>query len=172
MKSIGKQQKIYLCISWIQFSLGFITVQGGLLCWLVSLIQVGSVTLIIYSLLHDMFSILVSDLSLVLVGNNTISLFPNQKQSIKPELMQVMKPYLFGRSFQSLDSRSNIWIPFGVTIRVSSSSPNIQFNINAANTLNYRCTSSESLFMIAFLKFSFSLQKIKLYKSSQCLLHK
>jgi hypothetical protein len=39
-------------MSRVQFSLGYITVQGGLLCWLVSLIQIGSMTLMIESLLH------------------------------------------------------------------------------------------------------------------------
>ena len=38
MKVTGKQQKEYFDIFEVQFSLGFITVQGGNLCWLVSLI--------------------------------------------------------------------------------------------------------------------------------------
>ena len=37
MKVIGKQQIEYFNIFKVQFSLGFITVQGGHLCWLVSL---------------------------------------------------------------------------------------------------------------------------------------
>jgi hypothetical protein len=41
MRAIGKKQKGYFGISRVQFSLGYITVQGGLLCWLVSLIQIG-----------------------------------------------------------------------------------------------------------------------------------
>jgi hypothetical protein len=44
--------------------------------------------------------------------------------------MQVRKPCGFDRSFQSLDSSSNIRPAFGVTIRVPSSSPKTQFNIN------------------------------------------
>ena len=37
MKVTGKQQTEYFDIFEVQFSLGFITVQGGNLCWLVSL---------------------------------------------------------------------------------------------------------------------------------------
>jgi hypothetical protein len=48
----------------VQFSSGYITVQGALLNWLVSLIQIGSMTLMIGSLLQVMFSDLVQDLSL------------------------------------------------------------------------------------------------------------
>ena len=58
------------------------------------------------------------------------------------------------------------------TIRVTSSSPKTQFNINVANTSSYTCTSSESSFMIKLLKFSFSLQKFKLKTFSQSLLQK
>jgi hypothetical protein len=47
-----------------------------------------------------------------------------------------------------------------------------QFNISVANTSSYTCTSSESSFMIKLLKFSFSLQKIKLQTFSQSLLQK
>jgi hypothetical protein len=36
-----KETKRILGMSRVQFSLGYITVQGGLLCWLVSLIQIG-----------------------------------------------------------------------------------------------------------------------------------
>jgi hypothetical protein len=52
MKSIGKKQKGYFGMSRVQFSLGYITVQGGLLCWLVSLIQIGPMTLMIEILLQ------------------------------------------------------------------------------------------------------------------------
>ena len=38
MKVTGKQQKEYFDIFEAQFSLGFIIVQGGNICWLVSLI--------------------------------------------------------------------------------------------------------------------------------------
>jgi hypothetical protein len=61
---------------------------------------------------------------------------------------------------------------FGATIRVPSSSPKTQFNINATNTSSYTCTSSEISFMIKLLKCSFSLQKIKLQTFSQSLLQK
>jgi hypothetical protein len=44
--------------------------------------------------------------------------------------MQVRKPCGFDRSFQSLDSSSNIRPTFGATIRVPSSSPKTQFNIS------------------------------------------
>ena len=42
MKVTGKQQKEYFDIFEVQFSLGFITVQGGNFCWLASLIQIGA----------------------------------------------------------------------------------------------------------------------------------
>jgi hypothetical protein len=59
--------------------------------------------------------------------------------------MQVRKPCGFDRSFQSLDSSSNIRPAFGATIRVPSSSPKTQFNISIENTSRYTCTSSENL---------------------------
>jgi nucleoside recognition membrane protein YjiH len=65
----------------VQFSSGYITVQGGLLYWLVSLIQIGSMTLMIEILLQVMFSSLVQDLSLGPVRNNRLFLFLQQKQS-------------------------------------------------------------------------------------------
>ena len=77
-------------------------------------------------------------------------------------VMPVRKLYGFDRSFQSLDSSSSILLHFGATIKVQSSLPNIQFYINAANTLSYTCTSSEILFMIALLKCFIVLQMIKL----------
>jgi hypothetical protein len=77
-----KELKGYFGMSGVQFSLGYITVQGGLLCWLVSLIQIGSMTLMIESLLQVMFSALVLDLSLGLVRNNRLFLFLQQKQSM------------------------------------------------------------------------------------------
>jgi hypothetical protein len=79
MKTIEKQQKGYFIISGVQFSLGYITVQGGLLWWLVSLIQTGPTTLMIESLLQVMFSLLVPYLSLGLVRNNKLLLFLKQK---------------------------------------------------------------------------------------------
>ena len=85
-------------------------------------------------------------------------------------VMQVRKPCGFDRSFQSLDSSTNIQPAFGVTIRVSSSLPKTQFNISIENTSSYTCTSSESSFMIKLLKCFFSLQKIKLQTFSQSLL--
>jgi hypothetical protein len=47
MKSIGKKLKGYFGMYGVQFNLGYIRVQGGLVYWLVSLIQIGSETLII-----------------------------------------------------------------------------------------------------------------------------
>jgi hypothetical protein len=70
MKSIGKRLKGYFGMFGVQLSLGYITIQGGLLCWLVSLIQIELVTLMIESLLQVIFSALVLDLSLGLVRNN------------------------------------------------------------------------------------------------------
>jgi hypothetical protein len=59
----------------VHFSLGYITVYGGLLYWLVSLIHIGLAIMMIESLLQVMFSSLVLDLSLGLVRNNRIFLF-------------------------------------------------------------------------------------------------
>jgi hypothetical protein len=72
MKAIGKQLKGYFTMFVVQFSSGYITFQGGLLYWLVSLIQIGSVTLMIRSLLHVRLSTLVQDLSLGPVTNNSL----------------------------------------------------------------------------------------------------
>jgi hypothetical protein len=41
MKSIGKQLKGYFGMPGVQYISGYITVQRGLLYWLVSLIQIG-----------------------------------------------------------------------------------------------------------------------------------
>ena len=79
MKVIGKQQKEYFDIFEGQFSLGFITVYGGHLCWLVSLIQIGPTTLMIGSLLQVMFLVWELDLSLGLVRKNKLLLFLQQK---------------------------------------------------------------------------------------------
>jgi hypothetical protein len=68
----------YVCV---QFSSGYITVQGRLLYWLVSLIQIGSVTLMIRNLLQVMFSSLVQDLSLGPIRNNRLLHFLQQKKS-------------------------------------------------------------------------------------------
>jgi hypothetical protein len=79
MKAIGKQLKGYFTMSMVQFSSGYITVQGGLLYWLVSLIQIGSATLMIGNLLQIMFSALVQDLSLGPVRNNRLLHFLQQE---------------------------------------------------------------------------------------------
>lgn len=152
--------------------MGFITVQGGNLCWLVSLIQIKPAILMIESLLQVMFSVWDLDLLLGLVRNNKLLLFLQQRQNIEQQLMPVRKLYGFDRSFQSLDSSSSSLLHFGATIKVPSSLPKIQFYINAANTLSYICTSSEILFMIVFLKCSFALQMTKLQTSSPSLLQK
>ena len=99
MKVTRKQQKEYFDIFEVQFSLGIITVQGGNLYWLVSLIQIGSAILMIESLLQVMFSVWDLDLSLRLVRNNKLFLFLQQKQNIELQLMSVRKLYGFGRSF-------------------------------------------------------------------------
>ena len=65
----------------VQFSSRSIIVQGGLLYWLVSLIQIGMMTLMIGSLLQVMFSALVQDLSLGPVRNNRLFHFLHQKQN-------------------------------------------------------------------------------------------
>ena len=76
-------QKEYFDIFEMQFTLGFITVQGGNLCWLVSLIYIGLVIMMIESLLQVMFSVWDLDLSLGLVRNNKLLLFLQQKQNIE-----------------------------------------------------------------------------------------
>jgi hypothetical protein len=58
---------------------------GGLLYWLVSLIQIGPTTLMIISLLQVMFSSLVQDLSLGPIGNNMLFHFLQQKQGTKQQ---------------------------------------------------------------------------------------
>ena len=78
-ESHWKAAKEYFDIFEVQFSLGFITVQGGNLCWLVSLIQIGSMILMIESLLQVMFLVWNLDLSLGLVRNNKHLLFLQQK---------------------------------------------------------------------------------------------
>ena len=83
----------------VQFSLGFITVQGGNICWLVSLIQIRPMILMIESILQVMFSVWDLDLSLGLVRNNKLLLFLQQKQNIELQLMLVRKFYGFNRSF-------------------------------------------------------------------------
>ena len=84
MKVTGKQQKEYFDIFEVQFSLGFITVHGGNLCWLVSLIQIGPAILMTEILLQIMFSVWDLDLSLGLVRNYKLLLFLRQKKNIKP----------------------------------------------------------------------------------------
>ena len=84
MKVTKKQQKEYFDVFEVQFSLGFITVQGGNLCWLVSLIQIGQAILMIESLLQVMFSDWDLDLSLGIVINNKLFLFLQQKQNLEP----------------------------------------------------------------------------------------
>jgi hypothetical protein len=75
MKAIGKQLKGYFGMSRVQFNSGYITAQGGLLYWLVSLIHIGSTTVMIESILQIMFLSLVQDLSLGPVRNNRLFLF-------------------------------------------------------------------------------------------------
>jgi hypothetical protein len=70
----------------VLFSLGYITVQGGLPYWLVSLIQIGLATPMIGSLLQVMFSALVQDLSLGPVRNNRLLHFLQQKQSTEQQV--------------------------------------------------------------------------------------
>jgi hypothetical protein len=65
----------------IQFGIHYSS--GGVLYWLVSLIQIGSATLMIRSLLQFMFSSLVQDLSPWPVRNNRLFHFLQQKQSIE-----------------------------------------------------------------------------------------
>ena len=101
--------------------MGFITVQGGNLCWLVSLIQIGPTILMIESLLQVMFLVWDLDLSLGLVRNNKLFLFLQQMQNIEPQLTPVRKLYGFNRYFQRLDSSSSNLLHFGVTIKVPSS---------------------------------------------------
>jgi hypothetical protein len=67
----------------LQFSLGYITVHRELLYWLVSLIHIGSLTMMIKSLLQVMFSALVHDLSLGPVRNNMLFHFIQHKLSIE-----------------------------------------------------------------------------------------
>jgi hypothetical protein len=81
MKAIGKQLKGYFSMFMVLFSLGYITVQGGLPYWLVSLIQIGLATPMIGSLLQVMFLALVQDLSLGPVRNNRLLHFLQQKKS-------------------------------------------------------------------------------------------
>ena len=69
--------------------------------------------------------------------NNKLLLFLQQKQNIEPQLMPVRKLYGLDISFQSLDSSSSSLLHFGVTIKVPSSLPKIQFYISVANTLRY-----------------------------------
>jgi hypothetical protein len=83
MKAIKKQLKGYFAMFSVHFSSGYITVQGGLLYWLVSLIQIGPATLMIGNLLQGMFSTLVQDLTLGLVRNNRLFHFLQQKQNIE-----------------------------------------------------------------------------------------
>ena len=80
MDIIGKKQEWYFGISGVQFSLGFITIQRGLLCWLDSLIQIELATLMIEILLQVMFSALVLDPSLGITRNKLI-LFLQHKHS-------------------------------------------------------------------------------------------
>jgi hypothetical protein len=72
MKAIRKKLKEYFGMSVVQFSSVYITDQRGLLYWLVSLIQIGSMTLMIGILLQVMFLALVQDLLLGHVINNML----------------------------------------------------------------------------------------------------
>ena len=86
----------------------------------------------------------------------------SQKQSIVVPWKLVRKPCGFVRSYQNLALSSSIRLHFGVIIKVPFSFAKIQFSINAANTLNYTCTSLESSFMTMFLKCNIIQQMIKL----------
>jgi hypothetical protein len=81
MKAIGKQLKGYFDMFVVSFSSGYITFQGGILYWLVSLIRIALTILMIESLLQVIFSSLVQDLSLGLVRNNRLLYFLQQKHS-------------------------------------------------------------------------------------------
>jgi hypothetical protein len=70
-------------MSVIQFSSGYIIVQGGVLYWLVSLIDIGPMNLMIRTLLQVMLLALVQDLSLGPVRNNKLLHFIQHKKSIK-----------------------------------------------------------------------------------------
>jgi hypothetical protein len=70
-------------MSLVQFSSGYITFQGGLLYWLVSLIQIGPTTLMIGSLLLVMFSALVQDLPLGPIRKNRLFHFIYKKKTTK-----------------------------------------------------------------------------------------
>jgi hypothetical protein len=79
MRSIGKKQKGYFNIYGVQFSLGYNIVQGGFLCWLVSLIPIGLVTLMIGNILQFLFLVLVPDPLLGVLRSNVPFLFLQQK---------------------------------------------------------------------------------------------
>jgi mannitol-specific phosphotransferase system IIBC component len=99
MKTIEKKKKQDFCMFMVQFSLGCIIIHGGVLCWLVSLIHIGPVTLLIESIVYVMFSALVMDLSLRPVRNIKLFLFLLLKHSTEKQLMQAKKPYGFNISF-------------------------------------------------------------------------
>jgi hypothetical protein len=77
----AKKSILWYVSGTIQFGIQYIS--GGFLCWLVSLIHIGMVTLMIESLLQVMFSALVPDLSLSIVRNNKLFLFFPHKNSTK-----------------------------------------------------------------------------------------
>jgi hypothetical protein len=75
MRVTRKKQNGYFDIPMLQFSLGYIKFQGGLLYWLVSVISIVLATMMIESLLQVMFLVLVPHLSLGIVRNNRLFLF-------------------------------------------------------------------------------------------------
>ena len=97
---------------------------------MVSLILIRLVTLMIESLLQDMYSLLVQDLLLGLVRNKVPSLFLQQKKSIVVQLKPVRKPCGFVRSCLNLVFISSIQLHFGVIIKVPFSYAKIQFSIS------------------------------------------
>jgi hypothetical protein len=85
MKATGKKLKGYFTMFMVQFSSRYITIQGEHLYWLVSLIQIGPVTLMIRNILQVMFSALAQDLSLGPIRNNRFFYFLQQKQNIEQQ---------------------------------------------------------------------------------------
>jgi hypothetical protein len=78
-----KEAKRILQCVWSTIQFGIYYSSGGLLCWLVSLIQIGSMTLMIEIRLQVMFLALVLDPSLGIVINNKLFVSLQQKKSTK-----------------------------------------------------------------------------------------
>ena len=101
-----------------------------------------------------MYSLLVQDLLHRLVRNKVPSFFLQNKQSIMVHLKPTRKPCGSIKSSLNLVFINSIQLHFGVIIKVTFSYVKIHFSINVWNTLNSTYTSSESSFMIVFLKCS------------------